>query len=215
MLAIAAAAFTLAPAALAAPCADFVDVDAASGFCANVDWLKNRRITLGCTSTTLYCPTDSVSRLAMAAFMNRLGTALTPVLLPVDVAQGAIDLDATAVVCRTQAFTAADFPRRAYVDLSFSAIAASDVGFAADLVISSDGGTTWTNLSATPNRGAAPANQWGSLADLAFADLAVGETVRWGVRVTRGGLPGTAQLSDSRCQLRVLVHSRNGASAPF
>ena len=30
----------------------------------------------------------------MAAFMNRLGTALTPAQLPVDVAPGAIDLDA-------------------------------------------------------------------------------------------------------------------------
>ena len=39
---------------------------------------KNRAITTGCTSTTLYCPTDNVSRLAMAAFMNRLGDALTP-----------------------------------------------------------------------------------------------------------------------------------------
>ena len=62
-------------------CAGFVDVPASDGFCPNVEWLKNRSITLGCTDTTHYCPTASVTRLAMAAFMNRLGTALTPTAL--------------------------------------------------------------------------------------------------------------------------------------
>ena len=65
-------------AALAAPCAGFTDVDDTSPFCGNVTWLKNRSITLGCTSTTLFCPGDFVSRLQMAAFMNRLGDSLFP-----------------------------------------------------------------------------------------------------------------------------------------
>jgi hypothetical protein len=82
----------IAPAALAAPCAGFTDVDDTSGFCANVEWLKNRAITLGCSSTTVFCPNAAVSRLAMAAFMNRLGTALTPAQFPLDVAPAAIDL---------------------------------------------------------------------------------------------------------------------------
>src|SRR5512134_2031947 len=79
---------------IAAPCVGFTDVDASSAFCGNVGWLKNRSITLGCTTATLYCPSDNVNRLQMAAFMNRLGTALTPVQLAVDAAPGAIDLDA-------------------------------------------------------------------------------------------------------------------------
>ena len=62
----------------ALPCAGFTDVDDTSPFCANVTWLKNRGITLGCTSATLYCPNDFVSRLQMAAFMNRLGDSLFP-----------------------------------------------------------------------------------------------------------------------------------------
>jgi hypothetical protein len=64
--------------ARALPCAGFTDVDDTSQFCGNVTWLKNRGITLGCTSTTLYCPNDFVSRLQMAAFMNRLGDSLFP-----------------------------------------------------------------------------------------------------------------------------------------
>lgn len=60
------------PLALAAPCAGFTDVDTSSPFCANVAWMKNRGITLGCTAT-LYCPDEFVTRLQMAAFLYRLG----------------------------------------------------------------------------------------------------------------------------------------------
>lgn len=58
-------------AALAASCAGFTDVDTSSSFCVNVAWLKTHNITLGCTATT-YCPGQPVTRLQMAAFLNRL-----------------------------------------------------------------------------------------------------------------------------------------------
>ena len=64
-------------AAQALPCAGFTDVEDTSPFCGNVTWLKNRSITLGC-APGLYCPNDFVSRLQMAAFMNRLGDSLFP-----------------------------------------------------------------------------------------------------------------------------------------
>ena len=209
------AALAFGPSALAAPCSGFTDVEDGDGFCANVEWIKNRGVTLGCTSSTLYCPVASVTRLQMAAFMNRLGTALTPTQLPVDVSPGAIDLDANAVVCQTPPFAVSGFPRRAYVDVSFSGHAPADVGLAADIVMSDDGGATWVNLNALPNRGFVRANQWGAFADVGFADLAVGQSVRWGMRMTRAGLPGTTNLANSRCQLRVLVYSRNGAASPL
>lgn len=44
-------------AATAAPCAGFTDVDdtvVGASFCQNVEWLKNRQVTLGCTSVTLF-----------------------------------------------------------------------------------------------------------------------------------------------------------------
>lgn len=201
--------------ALGAPCAGFSDVEDSSAFCGNVEWLKNRQITLGCTSSTLYCPAAAVSRLAMAAFMNRLGTALTPAQLPVDASPGAIDLDAGLVVCQTPDFAVTDYPRRAYVDLSFSGRANADVGVAADVAMSTNGGASWTNLNTVANRGFVTANQWGTLSDLGFADLDVGQSARWGVRMGRGGIAGASDLADSRCQLRVLVHSRNGAASPF
>jgi hypothetical protein len=211
---MAAVAVVIAPGATAAPCAGFTDVDSTSMFCVNVEWLKNRAITLGCTTTT-YCPNDAVSRLTMAAFMNRLGTALTPAQLAVDFAPGAIDLDANLVVCQTQDFAVGGFPRRAYVDLSFSGNASADVGIGADLAMSTNGGASWTTLNTAPNRGVVAANQWAAFVDLGFADLAVGQNVRFGVRMSRGGLPGTSHLAASRCALRVLLYSRTGSASPL
>src|SRR5688572_28835994 len=166
-----------APAVLAAPCAGFSDVEDTSAFCANVTWLKNRQVTAGCTAS-LYCPHDPANRLQMAAFMNRLGTALTPVDLHVDAASGAIDLDANSVVCQTSDFTAEGFARIAFADLRFGATATTDVGLAADLVMSMDQGVNWTNLGQFPNRGFVRANQWGTLNDLGFANLDVDQSAR-------------------------------------
>lgn len=217
LLVTAAATLVAAPPARA-QCAGYTDVSSASAFCANVQWIRNRGITQGCTATA-YCPNDAVSRLAMAAFLNRLGTALTPVQLAVDVAPGAIDLDApnpANVVCQTPNYAVTDFPRRAFVDVAFSASAAADADFAADLVATTDNGATWAPLNAIfTNRGGVPAGRWGAIAGVGLRDLDVGQTVRFGLRVARDGLPGTADLVQSRCQLRTLIYSRNGASAPF
>lgn len=214
-VALAAVLFAFGAPAFAQFCAGFTDVSSGSSFCPNVEWLKNRAITLGCTSLTLYCPGNSVTRLQMAAFMNRLGNALTPTQLRVDVAHGAVDLDANLVICQTGDFAVSDYPRRAYVDLAFNGMATADVGLAADLAMSTDGGATWNNLNTVANRGSVAANQWGGLADIGFVDLNVGQNVRWGVRMTRGGIAGGTDLLDSRCQLRALVYSRTGASSPF
>lgn len=70
-------AVVLAGPVIAAPCAGFEDVPADSAFCPNVEWVKNRGVTLGC-AVGLYCPNDSVSRLAMAAFLSRLDPMLAP-----------------------------------------------------------------------------------------------------------------------------------------
>jgi hypothetical protein len=68
---VAAVLAVVAAPASGAPCAGFTDVDDTNPFCPSVAWMKNRSITTGCTLTE-YCPSSLVSRLAMAAFMNRL-----------------------------------------------------------------------------------------------------------------------------------------------
>jgi hypothetical protein len=206
--------------ASAAPCGGLTDVDsnvpAMAPFCASIEWVKNRQVTLGCDPAgTLYCPYTPVSRLAMAAFMNRLGTALTPVQVARDDAPGAIDLDVSPVVCVTDDFTVANFPRTAYSDASFSATAPADVTFAADLVLSTDAGATWTNLNTNPNRGSALAAGWGNAADVGSRELSVGQVARFGIRMTRGGVASGIDITDSRCVLRVLIYSRTGSTSPL
>jgi hypothetical protein len=215
----------VAPAAFAAPpCAGFVDVDndGANGFCPSVEWVKNRKVTTGCAIANSYCPSSPVTRLAMAAFMKRLGDALTPIQLAMDLRPGVVDLDANTVVCPTTDFSVVDFPRTAYADGALSMSAAADVSFAADLVMSTDAGANWTKLNATTtNHGSAPANQYGNLSDIGTVNLDVAvppaapTNVRFGLRLSRGSVVSTTDLTDSRCQVRVLIYSRTGASTPF
>jgi len=210
-----------APAAQAAPCAGFADVDdsdAITGpFCTSVQWIKNRGVTLGCVLTPqlLYCPFDNVTRLQMAAFMKRLGDALTPIRLSNDLRPGAVDLDANVVVCQTADFVVTNFPRTAYADATLSMTAPADVSFAGELVISLDAGAIWTALNTFPSFGSAPANQFGTLSDIGSRDLDEGRTVRFGLRLRRGGVASAVNLTDSRCQMRVMIYSRTGAAPPI
>jgi hypothetical protein len=201
--------------ALALPCAGFTDVEDTSPFCPNVEWLRNRGVTLGCAAN-LYCPTAAVSRLAMAAFMNRLGTALTPAQYAVDVATGAVDLDGPAVVCQSADVNVAGYPRRALVDLAYAGHATAPVTFAADLVRTVDAGATWTPIGTQSYPGTVAAGGgWVTVANLASLDLDVGQVVRFGVRVGRAGVAGATDLDDGRCNLRVLVQSRDGTASPY
>ena len=192
----------------AAPCAEFADVEATDAFCANVGWLRNRSITLGCTSTTLFCPAAPVNRLQMAAFMDRFGNALTPTLLHAEAAAATIDLDSNPVVCQTTDFIAEDFARAAYADASFNATAAADVGLAASLVMSLDGGVNWSDLNLTSSRGFVAGGHWGVLTDLGSALLDAEQTARWGLRLSRHGTGVGVDMGASRCHVRVRVFNR-------
>jgi hypothetical protein len=196
-------------------CGGFTDVDGASPFCSNVEWLKNRTITLGCTSTTQFCPADTVTRLTMAAFMNRQGTSLTSTTFWIQNVPGALDLDASPVVCQTTDVVATSYPLRAYLDSVLSGTSVGNVGFASVSVASLDGGATWLPITSAARRTTAPAGHWGGARDIATMDLAVGQTVRFGMEVSRDGLPGTGDLSDSRCVLRVGFGNRNGTTSPY
>jgi len=201
--------------ASAAPCSGFTDVEDTSEFCPNVDWLKNRGITLGCTSSAMYCPNDPVSRLAMAAFMNRLGVALTPVRISSTGTTGAQDVDAAPVVCQTADYAVTGFPRTAYADLALSVSGDGPGGVAARVVVSSDAGLSWNALSPEPHRGAVGNATWSNFADLGSINVDVGQSVRFGVQLSRAGLAGPGDVTDGRCQLRVAIYSRDGAAAPF
>ena len=172
-------------------------------------------MTLGCTSTALYCPHDPVSRLQMAAFMNRLGTALTPLLVRAELSSGALDLDLTPVVCATADQAIADFPRRALVDASLSGTAPSGVDIALRGVYSTNGGASWQPLAAVQSYAFVPASQWGQASDVGRGrSRTSAKRCASACRSARNGA-GSADLSDSRCLLRAQIGSRDGAPSPF
>ena len=100
-------------------CAGFDDVDAASPFCASVEWMKNRAVSLGCAPFD-YCPSADVSRLGMAAFMDRLGAALGPAVVWTTVQYPQV-YPAMWLVCPASV-PAAAYPRTVYVDAVVSGI---------------------------------------------------------------------------------------------
>ena len=146
--------------------------------------------------------------------MNRLGTALTPLMVRAEIASGALDLDLSPVVCPTSDQVIADFPRRALLDASLSGTAATPIDIALRGVYSTNGGTSWQPLAAVQSITSVPASQWGQASDVGVLDLDVGQTVRFGVQVSRFGA-GSADLSDSRCQVRAQIGSRDGNATPF
>jgi hypothetical protein len=98
---------------LATVVASFDDVSADASYGPAVDWLAETGVTLGCT-TTSYCPTGTVTRAEMAAFLWRLeGEPIgSPAAGFADVpggffAEGAIDwllASGTTVGCSTTAY---------------------------------------------------------------------------------------------------------------
>jgi hypothetical protein len=204
----------LSAGASAQNCVGFVDVPASDAFCPNVEWLKNRSITLGCTDTTHYCPTGNVTRLAMAAFMNRLGSALTPTALYQDGAPGAITISTTGNEhCVTTAFPVAGYPRSVTLNGTFAVTAPGAVTFRAVTVYSTNGGATWTPTGANFVRSTSGAAEWSSSSSVGAVNLTVGQTYLFAVRVVNEA--GSVQLADSRCQLQALIGNRNGTSTPF
>ena len=136
-------------------------------------------------------------------------------MLRVDAAPGPVVLDSTPVVCQTADFPATGFPRRVYVDLVFAGTAALGDRRRGRPGAEHRRWNFGTPLTAQGSRGYVPAAAWGNLANLAHLDLAVGQSVRFGARIGRGAGAGTANLTDSRCELRALVFSRDGATSPL
>jgi hypothetical protein len=223
LAALALALVCAAPAsALAAPCAGFTDVPDTSQFCTNVEWLKNRAITLGCSSTTLYCPGDPVTRLAMAAFMNRLATALAPAIYAG--AQNAFSSSGTLIapdqICQTAPIPVTDFPRVATARAVLTAnVGATARDIATKIYYTSDNGANWQQaanfwtegtLDVIPGATLPPRVTVPSITGA--VDLAVGKSYRFALAAARTIGSGSVLVS---CNLFVRVENRNGTSSPY
>lgn len=200
------------PAPTTGPCAGFTDVDVGSQFCANVEWMKNRGITQGC-SATAYCPGSAVSRLQMAAFMHRLGSALQPFFVHAAQTNVQATVNADGVVCQTIAYPVTGFPRVATVTSAlFYHTAPSAVEVNARPVYSVDAGATWSNFGSMRSYATNPAGVRVSQAPVAGARTFVpGQTVRFGLRANST----LASISDAGCEMLVRLESLTGPFTPF
>ena len=208
-------------------CVGFVDVLASSGFCPNVEWLKNRAITMGCSIPNSYCPNDSVTRLSMAAFLNRLGTALTPIeMTPVSVAAAPRVLTTPIIICQTTDFTVPTlftvglpppFPRRAYVyGAAHLSVPTAGVDVQASVQFSTNAGASWTPITTSAQyaslyTGGSPGNHV-TLSPFGWQDVNVGQTIRFGVAIAR--FLGTGDVT-AGCNLSVSIGNRNAGSSPL
>lgn len=215
----AAAVFALAASsgAFASACAgpsSFTDIPQSAIYCTDAEWLANRGVTLGCGDTS-FCPNDVVTRGSMALFMQRLGSALSSTILVVDTVPGPIDLDAAApiIACQTADFAVSGFPRIARITTTFAGNAGAALNYQHEVYVSTNGGTTWTFTNGNINRSGTGGAQWISSNTEYIAQLAVGTTYRWGVRLGRES--GTGDFTASRCFINVEVNSRTGTSSPF
>ncbi len=199
---------------VAAPCAGFTDVDSLNAFCPNVEWMRNRSITLGCTSSQ-YCPGDSVSRLQMAAFMNRLGNALEPVLITQAQSGIAANLNASAVICQTTPYAVVGYPRVATATTMMFHTSGTVQNAIAKAVYSLDNGASWNGFGAFFTLAGNPANAYATQSPVAGPlILQPGASVRFGLQT---GYFGSTPLTttDAGCELTARLDSHTGASSPY
>jgi hypothetical protein len=195
------------------PCAGFTDVDAASPFCASVEWMHNRLITTGCGGDR-YCPDAEVTRLSMAAFLSRLGGSLTVDATAIEESPGALDLGTTPIVCRTRALPASTAPASLTLDAVLRALATGPGSVSVQIVRRLSGSTAWQTASGGGQRVSVRANRWSNVRVLGHLDVEAGQAVEYGVMLLAEGA-GSAPLADSSCHLLVRRGNRNPPYSPF
>lgn len=206
-----------------ASCAGFTDMSA-GGFCPNVDWMRNRAITLGC-GAGLYCPLDNVLRDQMAAFMNRSGKVLSPETLSVQESTGPITLPGEFPIpavrkCITTSATSLNYPRQALVIATMSGLADGNVAsWRTPLVVSYDGGANWDNLAPSVSVGprlSADPNGWGGSLVVEKVELPPGVTPAFAINIRRDNQTvSVGNLVEGRCQLTVEIYNRTVTTAPY
>ena len=215
--------------AFAAPCGGFVDVDSSvytGDFCTGVEWLRNRSVTHGCDAAGVsYCPEMYVSRIQMAAFMNRLGKALEPTFMyreeTIPSGTALAGLPNVSVYCVRQygvpTTGAGSFPRTASLGgwvLLHPSAAAHVIG--AGAVYSTDGGGTWLGVGGGDYFAAAPtsAGEFRSIPVVsASQSVDIGQTVSFGIGIARVQGAG-ATMAATDCAMSLRIENLNSVTAP-
>jgi hypothetical protein len=156
----------------------------------------------------------------MAAFMNRLGKALTPVVLHKEV-YTATDMQIApsptgVVLCQfDDAYTPTGFPRTARFYANVYAVPLQTAWLIGWWKFSTDNGTTWTNVpNATTQRDWADSGQTLGFSVMAPPmGLAVGTSYRFAL--VGSAMGGPYWFDVFGCQIQVVVDNRNPATSPL
>ncbi|HVF65114.1 MAG TPA: hypothetical protein VNE58_14075, partial [Casimicrobiaceae bacterium] len=192
-------------------------VAASDFFCTNTEWMKNRGVTLGCGGTN-YCPANLVTRGEMAAFMNRLGTALTPAPLMTEQNLSAVDLDVETFHCVSPVYTVTGYPRNIVLTGHFSGLTGAAAAYGVTIRYNTDGNaTTFPNvINGSFEFTGSTGVSWTHSSTSATLDLAVGSTYRFAIRALRAATGGgTGDLTDGRCHLLQILQNRNSSTSPL
>jgi len=198
-------------------CYGFSDVDVNDLFCGAINWIKNRGITLGC-GLAQYCPSTLVQRDAMAAFMQRLGVAMTSIPIDVQQTPGPIALSTTTalVACKSGPLPTASYVRDAVGSWRLSGLAAGSLDVTATPVWSLDGGATWAQfLGTTSTRVTVPSAKWTQLSGPVLFTIPAGRSLQVGIEVLRTAGTSGANLTDAACQLLLELVNHNGTGVPY
>ena len=198
--------------ALAQTCGDFTDVSPADFYCANVEWLKNRSVTFGCTAST-FCPDEPTLRGEMAAFLKRLGTKLTPAILRVQ--DLAVDgtYNPEIVGCVSAPFVP-DYARQAtFVATLWNRNATAPKIIQAGLVYSTNGGINWIGTGDLVMQHSIEVGTEKTLPLVGGPlDLEVGISYVFAIRaITLNAAPTV----EGDCQLNIRIENRNPATSPL
>ena len=201
--------------AAAQTCGNFTDVSPADFFCNDVEWIGNRQVTFGCTATE-YCPSNFVLRAQMAAFLRRLGDALTArIERAIDVAS-AQTFDPPFVFCESAAVAVTNYPRQAtFAATMMNYNAASAKTIQGELVFSTAGPTgPWQSTGdAVMWQSIGPTVERQTLALVGGPlNLDVGTTYHFAIRVLT---TAPAVQASAECQLNARIESRTGAASPL
>lgn len=188
-------------------CGGFFDLDASEPLCTSVEWVRNRSVTLGC-EPGFFCPASPVTRLSMAAFLNRLGRVLTP---QINAAHNSGILSASSLRYYCRLYTpVADYARRVYLDAVLSARAAPDLEL--ELTFADDLGTPLASVP--PQRLSLVDDKVVGTRISAIVDIPAGAQATHSLFATTLST-GSDTLYDATCSLRSMTFSRDAPHAPF
>jgi len=185
----------------------FDDIPQNDPICSNADWLKNRGVTLGCTSN-LYCPLDPVTRAQMALFMNRLAVALVPSVNLTEDITTPVALGLPSFHCVTPQYVITDFARQIVLIGHVSALLNAAGSYSATIVYNTTGVSNDFDqfASGTTERTAASAATYAHASTSTAVNLDVGTTYRFALRVLR--VNGATDAAQVRCNLMQMLLPR-------